>query len=222
MVETGTPVVFVLMAGSAIAFDGLEKQLPALLMAWYPGQRGGDAVADVLFGKYNPAGRLPVTFYKSTSELADFSDYNMRAGKGFTYRYYIGDPLYAFGHGLSYTEFEYSKLETNKSTLSISDSLTVNCTINNTGEFDGDEVVQLYVRQISPDKPMPVKQLRNFERITIPKGKNQTVTFTIFPENDFRYYNSFYEKYMVDPGQYEIQIGASSSDIRLTQIVTVQ
>src|SRR5690606_1877712 len=107
LAETGKPIVLVMTAGSAMAIDWAEENLPAILMAWYPGQRGGDAVADVLFGDVNPAGRLPVTFYKETEKLPPFDDYSM---DGRTYRYFSGEPLYPFGHGLSYTTFEYSKL----------------------------------------------------------------------------------------------------------------
>jgi beta-glucosidase len=143
MQETGSPVVLVLLAGSSISFKGLDEKLPAILMGWYPGQRGGDAVADVLFGNYNPAGRLPVTFYKSTEELGDFRDYSMSADKGRTYRYYKGKPLYPFGHGLSYTNFKYSDIKTDKSTLTANDELKVLVKVKNTGKYDGEEVVQL-------------------------------------------------------------------------------
>ena len=125
MIKTGTPVVLVLMAGSSIALNGLEKELESILMAWYPGQRGGDAIANVLFGDYNPSGKLPVTFYSATSELPDFKDYNMDAGKGFTYRYYRGNALYPFGHGLSYTDFEYSKLKANKTNINENENFKI-------------------------------------------------------------------------------------------------
>jgi beta-glucosidase len=220
--ETGTPVVFVLMAGSSIAFDGLDKDLEAILMAWYPGQRGGDAIADVLFGDYNPAGRLPVTFYSSTDELADFNDYNMRAGKGFTYRYYNGDALYPFGHGLSYTNFKYSELQIDKTTLSSKDTLIVSFKVRNNGDLDGEEVVQLYIKDIESDKWMAKKQLRKFERITLKKGESKTVKFNLKASEDLRYYDSMYRKYVVEPGDFEIQIGASSEDIRLKEIITIE
>ncbi|MFA9392941.1 MAG: glycoside hydrolase family 3 C-terminal domain-containing protein [Prolixibacteraceae bacterium] len=222
MQATGTPVVFVLIAGSAISFDGLEKELPAILMGWYPGQRGGDAVADVLFGDYNPAGRLPVTFYHSTDDLADFKNYNMQAGKGFTYRYFNGEPLYSFGHGLSYTNFEYSDLQLDKTTICDLDSIIVSVKVKNAGKLDGEEVVQLYVRDVESEKPMAVKQLRGFERIGLTKGETKTVSFKLKASEDMRYYNSMYKRYMVDPGAFEIQVGASSSDIRLKGIVTVE
>ncbi len=222
MKETGTPVVFVLMSGSAMAFYGLEEELDAILMAWYPGQRGGDAVAEVLFGDYNPAGRLPVTFYSSTEELPDFRDYNMRAGKGFTYRYYTGKAMYPFGHGLSYTNFEYTNLSIDKTTLSSSDKLSVSVDVKNTGKLDGEEVVQLYIKDIKSDTWMPVKQMRKFERLSLKKGESKTIEFELNVGKDFRYYNSMYREYQVEPGDFEIQIGASSSDIRLKETVTVK
>ena len=222
MKETGTPVIFVSMAGSAISFDGLEKELDAILMAWYPGQRGGDAVADVLFGNYNPAGRLPVTFYSSTDELADFKDYNMRAGKGFTYRFYTGEALYPFGHGLSYTHFEYSNLIIDKTTLNNSDTLSLSVEVKNTGKLDGEEVVQLYIKDLESDIWMPVKKLRKFDRISLKKGESKTVEFELNVSKDFRYYDPMGRKYKVEPGSFEIQIGASSQDIRLQKTVTVK
>jgi beta-glucosidase len=221
MIKTGTPVVFVLMAGSAISFDGLDKELKAILMSWYPGQRGGDAVADVLFGDYNPAGRLPVTFYSATTELPDFKDYNMRAGKGFTYRYYQGEALYPFGHGLSYTSFKYSNLKIDKSKVGVKDEFTVSVTIKNRGEFDGDEVVQLYVKDVKSEIWMPIKQLRKFERITLKKGEEKTVLFKLKVNKDLRYYNSTYRKYMSELGDFEIQIGSSSKDIRMKGLINV-
>lgn len=222
MKATGTPIVLVLMAGSAVAFDGLEKELDAVLMAWYPGQRGGDAVADVLFGHYNPAGRLPVTFYSSTRELADFEDYNMRAGKGFTYRYYNGDPLYPFGHGLSYTRFEYSGLKIDKTTLAKDGEFTVSLKVKNAGDRDGEEVVQLYTRDIESDAWTAKKQLRKFQRIALKKGEEKAIRFKLKAHEDLRYYNSMHRCYMVEPGGFEIQVGASSEDIRLKGVVNIE
>jgi len=222
MKETGTPVIFVLMSGSAIAFEGIEKELDAILMAWYPGQRGGDAVADVLFGDYNPAGRLPVTFYKSTNELADFKDYNMRSGKGFTYRYYKGKALYPFGHGLSFTNFEYSNLQIEKTELSSTDELTVTAKVKNSGKMDGEEVVQLYIKDVKSDKWMAIKQLRKFERISLKKREEKTIKFKLNIAEDLRYFNAAKKQYMVEPGDFEIQVGTSSNDIRLKGIVTIK
>jgi beta-glucosidase len=222
MKETGTPIVFVLMAGSTIAFDGFDKELEAILMARYPGQRGGDAIADVLFGDYNPAGRLSVTFYASTDELPDFKDYNMRAGKGFTFRYYNGAALCPFGHGLSYTNFKYSNLQIDKTKLRCTDAFTISVNIRNNGAFDGEEVLQLYIKDIESDTWMAKKQLRKFERIALKKVESKTITFNLEAREDPRYYDAMYLKYMVESGSFEIQIGASSEDIRLKDIISIE
>ncbi|MEN8137086.1 MAG: glycoside hydrolase family 3 C-terminal domain-containing protein [Bacteroidota bacterium] len=221
MIKTGTPIVFVLMSGSAIAFEGLDDKMPAILQAWYPGQRG-DAVAEVLFGDYNPAGRLPVTFYKSTDELADFTDYNMRAGKGFTYRYYKGEPLYPFGHGLSYTKFKYSKLKIDKKKIGEKDEFTISVKVKNTGNVDGDEVVQLYIKDVESSTWQANKQLREFKRIHLKKGESKSIEFILNSKEDLRYYNAMQREYCVEKGEFEIQVGASSEDIRLKQVITVE
>jgi len=220
--KTGTPLIFILLAGSAISLNGLEQELDAFLAAWYPGQRGGDAVADVLFGKYNPAGRLPVTFYSSTNELADFEDYNMRAGKGFTYRYYKGEALYPFGHGISYTTFKYSDMIIDKTMIVDTDDILVSVKVKNSGDIDGEEVVQLYVKDVESTTWMPIKQLREFRRISLKKGEEKTVEFKLSPIKDMRYYDALKQNYAVEPGEFEIQIGSSSRDIRLKKIIEVK
>ena len=221
MIDTGTPVVLVLMAGSSIALSGLEKELDAILMAWYPGQRGGDATTSVLFGDYNPGGKLPVTFYSSTSELPDFKDYNMHSGKGFTYRYYKGEALYPFGHGLSYTNFKYSKLTTDKTNINEKETFKISFNVKNIGDYDGDEVVQVYIKDLESKLKMPIKQLRSFKRVSLNKGDEKIVEFEFKPIEDFSYYNSTEQKYMVDKGSFEIQVGSSSQDIRLKKIIYV-
>jgi beta-glucosidase len=220
--KTGTPIILVLMAGSAVAFDGMDKDLPAILEAWYPGQRGGDAVVDALFGDINPAGRLPVTFYQSTEDLPDFRDYNMKAKNGFTYRYFKGEPLYPFGHGLSYTRFEYSDLKIDKTRIGEKDDIQISVQVKNTGDYDGDEVVQVYAKDLESDQVMPVKQLREFKRISLKKGEQKTIDFTLNAAEDMRYYDAFHKQYMVEPGGFEIQVGASSRDIRLKKTITVE
>jgi len=206
---TGKPVVFVLLAGSCVADRWAAENIPATLMAWYPGQRGGDAVASVLFGEYNPAGRLPVTFYASTDELGNFSDYVMASGKGKTYRYYKGKPLYPFGHGLSYTTFEYSQMEYSGTEVRVK--------VKNAGTRDGEEVVQLYTHAVEPDKPMPIKQLRGFERIALKAGEEKTVTFKLVLPTIGRYYDAQKQDYALGGGTFEIQVGAGSADIRQTR-----
>ncbi|MCE5184803.1 MAG: glycoside hydrolase family 3 C-terminal domain-containing protein [Planctomycetaceae bacterium] len=202
---TGKPVIFVLLAGSAVADVWAVENIPAILLAWYPGQRGGDAVASVLFGGYNPAGRLPVTFYASTDELGDFKEYAMAAGKGKTYRYYTGKPLYPFGHGFSYTTFEYSQMAVEGSQVRVN--------VKNTGGRDGQEVVQVYVRTAESDKPMPIRQLRGFERVALKAGQEKTLTFNL-PYMGLRYYDPQLQDYTTQPATYLIEVGASSGDIR--------
>jgi beta-glucosidase len=210
---TGKPVVLVLTSGSALAVNWAERHLPAILLAWYPGQQGGNAVADVLFGRTNPAGRLPVTFYESADQLPAFDDYRMT---GRTYRYFEGEPLYPFGYGLSYTRFAYSKLKLSRDHLTAGERLEVSLEVTNAGDRDGDEVVQLYVRDVESSRPMPRKQLRGFHRISLKAGESRQVTFALSPERDFAYYDEGKKAFVVEPGEVEIQLGASSQDIRLT------
>ncbi len=216
---TGKPVVFVMLTGSAIACPWVQDNISAIVCGWYPGQSGGTAVADVLFGKYNPAGRLPVTFYNSTDQLGSFEDYNM---DGKTYRYFKGQPQYAFGFGLSYTNFAYDSLKVSKKKAAAADKIEVSFRVTNTGKVDGDEVVQLYVRDVESDLVMPIKQLRGFERIHLKAGESKKVKMYIKPENDMRYYEPRQEKFTVEPGDFEIQIGSASDNIRLRQIITVK
>lgn len=216
---TGKPVVLVLTTGSAIAVDWAKQNLPAILVAWYPGQRGGDAVADVLFGDANPAGRLPVTFYQADEQLPAFDDYSMH---GRTYRYFAGEPLYPFGHGLSYTTFEYSKLQLDRGKLAAKDKATVSVVVRNSGQRAGDEVVQLYLRPLDPKRERALKELRGFRRVHLQPGEQREVAFGFVPETDLRVYDGTRGAYAVDPGEYEVQVGASSADIRATQRFTVK
>ncbi len=218
MHKTGKPVVLVLTAGSAIAVDWAKENLPAILVAWYPGQRGGNAVADVLFGNVNPAGRLPVTFYKAKEKLPAFDDYRM---ENRTYRYFKGEPLYPFGHGLSYTQFEYSDLKLDRSQTNAKDSVTASLRVKNIGSRTGDEVVQLYVRSVDAKQIRSLKELRGIERFSLRPGESREVSFTLTPERDITYYDADRDSYAVDPGTYEIQVGASSADIRLKAPLTI-
>jgi beta-glucosidase len=215
---TGKPVVLVLTTGSALAVDWAKEHLPAILVAWYPGQRGGDAVADVLFGGTNPAGRLPVTFYKASEKLPPFDDYTMR---GRTYRYFEGEPLFPFGYGLSYTQFEYSGLQIDHLRIAERDTVHVSLDVKNVGARAGDEVVQLYVREVAPRERRAVKALRGVERLTLKPGETRRASFTLVPEKDFTHYDVEHKRYAVNGGSYELQLGASSSDIRLKSTVVV-
>jgi beta-glucosidase len=215
---TGKPVVLVLTTGSALAVDWAKEHLPAILVAWYPGQRGGTAVANVLFGATNPAGRLPVTFYKASEKLPAFDDYNMR---GRTYRYFEGEPLFPFGYGLSYTQFEYSGLQIDHSRIADRDSVHVSLDVKNVGARAGDEVVQLYVREVAPPARRALKVLRGIERLTLKPGETRRASFTLVPDKDFTHYDVEHKRYAVNAGSYELQLGASSSDIRLKSTVVV-
>jgi beta-glucosidase len=208
---TGKPVILVLTAGSAIAVDREQAKLPAILMAWYPGQRGGSAVADILFGTTNPGGRLPVTFYRADEHLPDFEDYSM---KNRTYRYFTGKPLYPFGHGLSYTRFEYSGVALDRSSVTADGSVQAVVTVKNVGKRAGDEVVQLYLEPLDPRRARALKELRGIERVTLEPGQSRRVSFTVKPDRDLTIYDDVRKAYAVDPGRFEVQIGASSADIR--------
>ena len=216
---TGKPVVLVLTTGSAIGVEWAQRNLPAILVAWYPGQQGGHAVADVLFGDVSPAGRLPVTFYKSVEQLPPFADYDM---KGRTYRYFDGEPLYPFGHGLSYTRFAYSDLRIDRSSAAAGDAIGVSVAVRNVGRRTGDEVAQLYARAVAPKRPMPRKELRGFERVALAPGEERRVSFRVVPADAFAYYDVARKALAVEPGEYELQVGGSSRDVRLAARVRVQ
>jgi len=174
---TGKPVVFVMMTGSAIAIPWESENIPAIVNAWYAGQSAGTAIADVLFGDYNPAGRLPVTFYKGDKDLPDFNDYSM---ENRTYRYFKSDPLYSFGYGLSYTSFLYDQL-TIPATSPAGHRLTASVQVTNTGTRDGEEVVQLYVVNENKKVKAPMKALKGFKRIFLKAGESTTVQFVLQP-----------------------------------------
>jgi beta-glucosidase len=207
----------VLMSGSAVAINWADEHVAAILESWYPGQAAGSAIADVLFGTYNPAGRLPVTFYRSASDLPPFDDYNMT---GRTYRFFKGTPLYPFGHGLSYTTFRYANLRTDKPTLRAGDSVVVAVDVRNTGVRAGDEVVQLYVQHVGSRVPRATKDLRGYRRVTLAPGATTTVKFTV-PARAVAYWDSTSHGWVVEPDQLRLQVGASSSDIRLSKLISV-
>lgn len=208
MYKTGKPVILVNCSGSAIGFGAVENQYQALLQAWYGGQAGGLAVADVLFGDYNPAGRLPVTFYKSTDQLPDVEDYNMDSG--FTYRYFKGEPLYAFGYGLSYTTFAYGDATLSKKSIKAGGTVDITVPVTNSGNRDGDEVVQIYIKSLdNPDAP--IKALKGFKRVNIPAGQTAQVKITLEPKA-FEYYDGRIDELAAMPGRYKILYGPSSLD----------
>ena len=176
---TGKPVVFVMMTGSAIALPWEDENIPAIVNAWYGGQSAGTAIADVLFGDYNPAGRLPVTFYRSDSDLPGFSDYSM---KGRTYRYFKGEALYPFGYGLSYSTFTYTNLKL-PAAVTKGKNTTVSVQVTNTGKMNGEEVAELYVSNQNKNIHAPIKSLKGFQRIALKAGETKTVTFSLTADN---------------------------------------
>ncbi|MDG2538591.1 glycoside hydrolase family 3 C-terminal domain-containing protein [Dyella jiangningensis] len=216
--RTGKPMVMVLTSGSALAIDWARQHVPGIVLAWYPGQRGGNAVADVLFGAVSPAGRLPVTFYKASEKLPAFDNYGM---SGRTYRYFEGTPLYPFGYGLSYTSFGYSGLALDRDSVARDGSMHVTVKVKNTGHRAGDEVVQLYLRPLQAKGTRAQKDLRGFQRITLQPDEEREVSFTVSVAKDLRYYDEQQHADAVTPGRYEVQVGASSADIRATTTFTV-
>jgi beta-glucosidase len=212
MHATGKPVVFVNCSGSAIAFGSVEGQYDALLQAWYAGQGGSKALAEVLFGDYNPGGKLPVTFYRSTDDLPDFLDYSM---KNRTYRYYTGQPQYAFGFGLSYTTFALGKARLSKTSMKADGKVTLTVPVTNTGKCEGSEAVQVYVKALD-DPGAPIKALKGFQKLSLAPGETASATITLDGEA-FEYYDDTIDELSVRPGRYQILYGTSSrnEDLRV-------
>jgi beta-glucosidase len=212
--KTGKPIVLVLMNGSSLSINWEAENLPAILEAWYPGQRG-DAVADVLFGDYNPAGRLPITFYKTEADLPDITNYDMHAAKGRTYRYFKGEPLFAFGYGLSYTTFAYSAMKVEGSGA---ENRKVSVDVKNTGSRAGDELVQLYIRRTDAptDAALPLRSLRGFARVKLAPGETKTVVLTLTP---FQFAFADPKGERRTEGEYEIAVGGSQ---KAAQVSTVK
>ena len=211
MHQTGRPVIFVNCSGSAIAFGSVEGQYDALLQAWYPGQGGAKALAEVLFGEYNPGGKLPVTFYRSNNDLPDFMDYSM---KNRTYRYFTGVPQYAFGYGLSYTTFEVGKGKLTAKSAKVGKTnkpyTVVVVPITNTGKREGTETVQVYVKRLG-DAGAPIKALKGFQKLTLKPGETKRAVIALDSEA-FEYYDENIDELAVKPGLYQILYGTSSMD----------
>ncbi|OLB06229.1 MAG: glycosyl hydrolase [Gemmatimonadetes bacterium 13_2_20CM_69_27] len=213
----GKPTVLVLLNGSALAVNWAQEHVLAIVEAWYPGQAAGSAIADVLFGDYNPGGRLPVTFYRSVDDLPSFDDYHM-AGR--TYRFFGGSPLYPFGHGLSYTTFAYKNLRTSAPTLRSDGAITVRVDVTNTGARTGDEVVQLYVQHLGSAVERPNKDLRGYRRITLNAGETRTVELSL-RASSLAYWNPATHGWVVETEPVRIQVGTSSADLRLDTRIRV-
>ena len=207
MHATGKPVVFVNCSGSAIAFGSVEGQYDALLQAWYPGQGGAKALAEVLFGDYNPGGKLPVTFYRSNDDLPDFMDYSM---KNRTYRYFTGVPQYAFGYGLSYTTFNVGQGKLSAKSMKKNGKVTLAVPVTNTGNREGPETVQVYVKRLN-DTGAPIKALKGFQKMSLKAGETKQVEITLDGEA-FEYYEEMIDELAVKLGKYQILYGTSSRD----------
>lgn len=205
--RAGKKIILVNCSGSPIGLEPEIQKCEAILQAWYPGQQGGTAVAEVLFGDYNPAGKLPVTFYRNVSQLPDFEDYNMT---GRTYRYMQDAPLFPFGYGLSYTTFGYGKTVLDKSELTAGQPLKLTVPVTNTGKRDGEEVVQVYLRK-QGDAEGPVKTLRAFKRVRIPAGKTVNVEFDL-KDKELEWWDDQSNTVRVCPGNYDIMVGGSSKE----------
>ena len=210
--------IVVLMSSGPLAVPTVKRNAAAILQGWWPGEEGGTAIANVIFGKYNPAGRLPYTMYESDAQVPPVDIYDISTG--FTYMYLKGKPQYAFGHGLSYSKFNYSNLRLSNRNVTASDVIKVDVDIKNTGKMTGDEVVQLYVRDMNTGYVSPMFELRGFKRVTISSNETKTVSLEL-PVSSLAYYDVSLGDFKVIPGRYEILIGAASDDIKLKSVITI-
>ena len=204
--------IVVLVAGSSMAIGWMDQNIPAIIDAWYPGEQGGTAIAEVLFGDYNPAGRLPLTFYNSIEDLPAFNDYNVKNNR--TYMYFEGKPLYAFGYGLSYTKFDYRNLNIKQD----SQNITLNFSVKNSGKYNGDEVAQVYIQFPDLGIKTPLKQLKGFKRIHIKKGATEQISIEI-PKEELRLWDDQKKQFYTPSGTYNFMVGKSSDNICLQKTV---
>ena len=211
--------VVVLMSAGPLAVPTAKRNAAAILQGWWPGEEGGTAIANVIFGKYNPAGRLPYTMYESDAQVPSVDNYDISVG--FTYMYLKGKPQYAFGHGLSYTKFGYSNLRLSAKEATAQDVIKVDVDVRNTGQMNGDEVVQLYIRDFNKGYVHPMSELRGFKRVSIASNETKTVTIEL-PVSSIAYFDTALDDFKVIPGKYEILVGSSSDDIRLKSAITIK
>ncbi|UCF38687.1 MAG: glycoside hydrolase family 3 C-terminal domain-containing protein, partial [Acidobacteriota bacterium] len=223
VVATGTPTVVVLINGRPLSIGWIAEHVPAIIEAWNCGEQGGAAVADVLFGDYNPGGRLPVTIPRHVGQLPVYYNHTpsrARANWGRGYVDMPGSPLYAFGYGLTYTQFEYSDLEVTPSVVGPEGAVTVSFNLKNTGERAGVEVAQLYIDDVISSITTPVMELRGFRRVSLDPGETSRVVFRLNPK-DLSLLNEHLER-VVELGQFEVMVGAASDDIRLRAMFDVK
>jgi beta-glucosidase len=211
------PLVVVVTAGSNVDIAAIEPYADAIVLAWYPGEQGGNALADIVFGKVSPSGRLPVTFYKSLNDLPDYSNYSM---KGRTYRYFNGAVQYPFGFGLSYTNFDYGWTKQPRAEYALTDKIEIALSVKNTGAMDGDEVVQAYI-EYPEIEGMPLKELKAFKKVSIQKGKMATVSLSI-PIRELQKWDAATNSWKLYKGKYSVCLGKNSADYILKQSFTIQ
>ena len=217
--EANSKTIVVLINAMPLTINWVNNNVPAIIEAWYPGQSGGLALAEVLVGKINPGGKLPVTFYKSVEDLPPLGDYDI--SKGRAYWFYEGQVLYPFGFGLSYTSFDYSNLQISNLSPSNNEIIKVSFDLTNIGDIGGHEVTQLYIRDIESSHVQPFKRLKKFNKYFIKVDEIKKITFEL-NSNDFKYWNPDLKNWYLQPGQFEIQIGSSSADIHLSQTISWQ
>ena len=210
------PIIAVITAGSDVDIDAIAPYADAIILAWYPGEQGGNALADLVFGDVSPSGHLPVTFYKSLSNVPDYSDYSM---KGRTYRYYNGPVQYPFGFGMSYTSFSYALKSEIKSQYKLADTITTVIQVTNTGKMDGDDVVQAYIEYPQIAR-MPLKELKGFKRVSVAKGGSQSVTIKIHVM-DLQKWDLQAHGWKVYPGDYKLVLGSDSRDEKVNMAFSI-
>jgi beta-glucosidase len=211
VVQANPKTVLVLSNAGPLGLKWAAENVPAIVEAWYPGEEGGTALADVLFGDYNPGGKLPYTDYESSDQVPPQTEYDIT--KGFTYMYFQGKPTFPFGHGLSYTSFAYSNLKISPATMTAAQTPTVTVDVKNSGQMAGDEVVQLYVHEEKCSVPQPIKKLADFQRIHLNPGETKTVSLTLKPIS-LSIYDVEKKGFVVEPGAFDVLVGSSSEDIR--------
>ena len=222
LAKTGKPIVLVLFTGRPLALKWEEENIPAILNVWFPGSEAGNSIADVLFGKVNPSGKLSTTFPQNVGQVPLYYAHKntgrpLAEGKWFekfrsNYLDVSNDPLYPFGFGLSYTTFDYSDVKLSANTLTKGKSITASVTLSNTGKYDGKEVVQLYIRDLVGSITRPVKELKGFQKVSLKAGESKTISFNI-SENDLKFYNSEL-KFVAEPGDFKVFIGTNSRDVK--------
>ena len=224
VMETGKPVIIVLISGRPYELCEVHQKADAVLAAWLPGEEGGNALADILIGRINPGGKLPVSFPRSAGQVPVYYSHKPSGGRSHWMQDYVNEsasPLYPFGYGLSYTDFEYKNLTLSKSEISFNGSINIELDIRNTGKWDGTEIVQLYVQYTPENCPItrPVKELKGFARVNLAKGSERHIKFTLYT-NQLAFYDEGMN-YIIKPGEVEIMTGSSSEDIRLAGKVSI-